>query len=382
MLKYDQRGRVAERTVTRKGFRQKTWIFQWNGRDQLASVRCPDNSKWVYQYDPLGRRVLKAQYWLSNHVQYGVPRQWEEANSTTYLWDGDVLVWQEEQGDNDRVKITEWFFEPESFMPLARKQGTELHYVVCDHLGTPRELFCEDGRLHWAAEYSTWGSQRRLFQAENDNHPTRGPLQGYDDHGTPVYASKTPINGNLALKPVSNPDPYLCPIRFQGQWADEETGLYYNRFRYYDSITAQYISRDPIGLVGGLRANSYTENPNIWIDPLGLNRSCSDYVKRVSRKRRGFQREMAKYDPRSDAKGGHVYYKNGVRKLTVPGGHYIEIKQFQRGIINDLSDWSNKGCAKCATPNEMKMMASGGRTAAKHIEVPPGFPSISLPGGL
>ncbi len=234
-------------------------------------MRCPDNSKWVYQYDPLGRRVSKAQYWLSNHVQYGVPRQWEEANSTTYLWDGDVLVWQEEQGDNDRVKITEWFFEPESFVPLARKQSNDLHYVVCDHLGTPRELFCEDGRLHWAAEYSTWGSQRRLFQAENDNHPTRGPLQGYDDHGTPVYASKTPINGNLALKPVSNPDPYLCPIRFQGQWADEETGLYYNRFRYYDPNAAQYMSPDPIGLEGGLRSQGYVINTCVWIDTLGLN---------------------------------------------------------------------------------------------------------------
>ncbi len=64
-----------------------------------------------------------------------------------------MLVWLEEQGkDVAATKITEWFFEPESFLPLARKQGTELHYVVCDHLGTPRELFCEDGRLHWAED--------------------------------------------------------------------------------------------------------------------------------------------------------------------------------------------------------------------------------------
>ncbi|TKW62510.1 MAG: RHS repeat-associated core domain-containing protein [Paracoccus denitrificans] len=38
----------------------------------------------------------------------------------------------------------------------------------------------------------------------------------------------------------------LCPIRFQGQWEDAESGLYYNRFRYYEPFAAQYASPDPI----------------------------------------------------------------------------------------------------------------------------------------
>jgi len=46
-------------------------------------------------------------------------------------------------------------------------------------------------------------------------------------------------------------------MRFQGQWEDAETGLYYNRFRYYDPLTGQYLSPDPIGLEGGLRPNAY-----------------------------------------------------------------------------------------------------------------------------
>ena len=42
-----------------------------------------------------------------------------------------------------------------------------------------------------------------------------------------------------------------CHFRFAGQYEDKESGLYYNRFRYYDKDTGQYISPDPIGLLGG-----------------------------------------------------------------------------------------------------------------------------------
>ena len=46
--------------------------------------------------------------------------------------------------------------------------------------------------------------------------------------------------------------------------------LHYNRFRYYDPETAQYISPDPIGLAGGDRPYCYVHNPISWVDPLGL----------------------------------------------------------------------------------------------------------------
>ena len=51
---------------------------------------------------------------------------------------------------------------------------------------------------------------------------------------------------------------------------DEETGLHYNRFRYYDPGTGQFTQQDPIGLLGGINNYQYAPNPSGWVDPLGL----------------------------------------------------------------------------------------------------------------
>jgi len=69
----------------------------------------------------------------------------------------------------------------------------------------------------------------------------------------------------------------LPNIRFPGQYDDEETGLHYNRFRYYDPSIGRYVSADPLGQFGGGPRNSDTNlyayvssNPVNWFDPLGL----------------------------------------------------------------------------------------------------------------
>ncbi|MGP9737738.1 MULTISPECIES: RHS repeat-associated core domain-containing protein, partial [unclassified Halomonas] len=61
------------------------------------------------------------------------------------------------------------------------------------------------------------------------------------------------------------------PIRFQGKWHDEESGLYYNRHRYYDPQQGRFISQDPTGLLGGINLYGYVANPTGMVDPLGLN---------------------------------------------------------------------------------------------------------------
>ncbi|MWP63314.1 RHS repeat-associated core domain-containing protein, partial [Gilliamella sp. Pas-s25] len=62
------------------------------------------------------------------------------------------------------------------------------------------------------------------------------------------------------------------PLRFQGQYYDEETGLHYNLNRYYDPFTGRYITQDPIGILSDINLYRYVgNNPISGIDPLGLD---------------------------------------------------------------------------------------------------------------
>ncbi|WP_284403114.1 RHS repeat-associated core domain-containing protein, partial [Acidovorax sp. SUPP2825] len=69
----------------------------------------------------------------------------------------------------------------------------------------------------------------------------------------------------------SAPPPIEQPFRFQGQQFDEETGLHYNRFRYYDPAVGRFVSQDPIGLMGDTNLFAYAPNSLEWFDPLGLS---------------------------------------------------------------------------------------------------------------
>uniref|UniRef100_UPI0023ED77F6 RHS repeat-associated core domain-containing protein n=1 Tax=Photorhabdus aegyptia TaxID=2805098 RepID=UPI0023ED77F6 len=73
---------------------------------------------------------------------------------------------------------------------------------------------------------------------------------------------------------VNDPRNLTCHLRFCGQYEDEESGLFYNRHRYYESDTGQYLSPDPLNLSGGINPYGYVHDPVNWIDPLGLT-GCS-----------------------------------------------------------------------------------------------------------
>ncbi|VAW64581.1 hypothetical protein MNBD_GAMMA10-1048, partial [hydrothermal vent metagenome] len=101
-----------------------------------------------------------------------------------------------------REQTVAYHYEQDSFRPIAQEVDGELSYIVTDHLGTPKELLSEEGELRWSASHKLWGGiaqvQAGSGRAAND------------------------ANGNIT-----------CLLRFQGQLEDEESGLYYNRFRYY-----------------------------------------------------------------------------------------------------------------------------------------------------
>ena len=72
------------------------------------------------------------------------------------------------------------------------------------------------------------------------------PMQAYDKQGDKVWEQELDIYGRQRKRPSA-----FIPFKYQGQYEDAETGLYYNRFRYYDPSSDNYISQDPIGLAGG-----------------------------------------------------------------------------------------------------------------------------------
>jgi len=77
---------------------------------------------------------------------------------------------------------------------------------------------------------------------------------------------------------VGKNEKYLHVFRmgFPGQYYDQETGLHYNYFRYYDPQTGRYITPDPIGLEGGINLWPYVEgNPVNRIDRKGLQTAGS-----------------------------------------------------------------------------------------------------------
>ena len=59
------------------------------------------------------------------------------------------------------------------------------------------------------------------------------------------------------------------PFRLQNQYADHETGLHYNFFRYYEPDVGRFVNQDPIGLMGGENLYAFAPNAQTWTDPSG-----------------------------------------------------------------------------------------------------------------
>jgi RHS repeat-associated protein len=190
------------------------WRFVWNGHGLLREVLAPDARRVQLEYDPFARRTRKRVLAPDGSVERDV----------RFVWDGDTLVHEVEGG-----AVTTWHRSPEGVL-LARERDGQLAFVTTDHLGTPTELYDERANLIWQMRLDTWGA--------------------------PEFLAGTATE---------------CPWRWPGQYEDPETGLYYNRHRYYSPADGRYISQDPIRLAGGLALYGYVDDPLSEIDPLGLN---------------------------------------------------------------------------------------------------------------
>ncbi|EIK68315.1 Rhs family protein [Pseudomonas synxantha BG33R] len=191
--------------------------YRYDCQHRLISITKPNGETASYRYDPFGRRVSKT----------------VDGKTTEFFWQGDKLI-AEHHADCHRSYI----YEPSSFRPLALLEGygpqvtTPYHYQL-DHLGTPQELTTPEGEIVWSAHYRAYGQIARLDVGKIDN-----------------------------------------PLRFQGQYFDQESGLHYNRHRYYNPDIGRYLTPDPVKLAGGVNGYQYVPSPTGWIDPLGLSTNC------------------------------------------------------------------------------------------------------------
>jgi RHS repeat-associated protein len=227
---YDAEGNLTEKTL-KNG---KQWKYEYYGNGLLKQVTRPDHKKVQFEYDPLGRRTAKV---FDNAI-------------TRWLWDGNTPLheWKYDLNERPKLVIDEWgqvskdkaepveslitwVFDEGSFKPAAKLLANEQYSIITDHLGTPCEAYTPLGKKVWECELDIYGKVRNL--------------QG--DQG-------------------------FVPFRYQGQYEDQETGLYYNRFRYYSPEEGLYLSQDPIGVAGNNpNFYAYVHDPNNWVDPFGLD---------------------------------------------------------------------------------------------------------------
>ncbi|MFF2404831.1 putative T7SS-secreted protein [Streptomyces goshikiensis] len=228
LYEHDGQGRLVRRVRKLLSGQRRTWTFTWNAEDRLTDATTPDGDRWQYTYDPLGRRTAKARLDPGGGV----------VERTTFTWDGTRLV---EQATLDGHTTT-WDYAPGTHRPLAQADhhtqdefDARFHAIVTDLVGTPMELVTPDGRIGWQFRTTVWGAD------------------------LPAPSGATPV---------------VCPLRFPGQYRDQETGLDYNCFRYYDPQFAGYASPDPLGLSAAPNHHTFVPNPFVWSDPLGLK--CLD----------------------------------------------------------------------------------------------------------
>lgn len=162
---YDVRGNLIEKSQN-----GQITHYHWDDFNRLAQL---ENQKGLtrYYYDALGRRIAKE----------------HNKRRTVYDWDGDVMALEQTGVDK-----THYIFEPGGFEPVAQfKEPHDLYFYHLDHLGTPIALTDKKGEVAWEADYKAWGEAKEVI-------------------------TQAALNAGL-----SN------PIRFQGQYYDEESGLHY-----------------------------------------------------------------------------------------------------------------------------------------------------------
>jgi len=198
-----------------------------------------------------------------------------------------------------------WIFESGSFVPAAKIVGDKQYSIITDYLGTPVEAYDTDGNKVWERELDTYGRFR-------------------NEKGSANFVAFT----------------------YQGMYQDDELGgLIYNRFRFYDSNTGNYISQDPIRLAGNNPTlYAYVHDTNTWIDPFGLlsatelaaAQQMGASAETIAQNKFGFEKNTIKIDSIRD---GRYHIPDGMMDTTI-----YEVKCVkQQGYTRQLKSYVNTG---------------------------------------
>ncbi|EET6478325.1 hypothetical protein BCW10_005114 [Escherichia coli] len=253
---YAAAGRMVSRTRHRDGYRPETERFRWDSRDQLTGYCSAQGEQWEYRHDASGRRTEK--------------RCDRKKIRFTYLWDGDSIAEIREYRDDKLYSVRHLVFNgfeliSQQFSRVRQPHPsvaplwvTRTNHAVSDPTGRPLMLFNSEGKTVWRpGQTSLWGLALSL-PADTDYPDPRGELDPEADPG----------------------------LLYAGQWQDAESGLCYNRFRYYEPESGMYLVSDPLGLLGGEQTYRYVPNPLGWIDQYGLAgcpRALARAMKRANR---------------------------------------------------------------------------------------------------
>jgi RHS repeat-associated protein len=225
----DKTAYAAERKIILKGS-ATGWAYKWAGNGMLKQVINPGGATVEFHYDPLGRRVAKEYkgtvtrwVWNGNTPLHEWNYKGQYPPHTSIDEDGTITE-EREPVEN----IITWIFEDESFVPCAKIDEKKKYSIVTDYLGTATHGYDAEGKIVWERELDCYGKSRKQKGAKD-----------------------------------------FCPYLYQGQYLDDETGLAYNRFRYYDVDSGGYISQDPIGLNGGTAFYGFVHDPNSHVDIFG-----------------------------------------------------------------------------------------------------------------
>jgi len=211
-LTYDADGNITRKV--KPGVLDQT--LTWNSLGQLTRVTSTAGLDVTYGYDGSGRRVRK--------TVNGVV--------TRYLYDGQHVV--AETNGAGAVTREYTYYQGVDQPHSMRVMGGQTYYYVTDAQGNVQALANASGAVVNRYEYTLFGA------------------------------------------PVTTTEQVANPLRYAGREYDAETGLYFNRMRYYDPALQRFVSEDPLGLSGGRNPYSYADNdPVNGSDPTGLEPCAS-----------------------------------------------------------------------------------------------------------